>query len=172
MTSDVTIEIMGECEDIEHLLAIIEAAEEDACEYDWGHAAETSDIVASFKEAVENAKAFTLLKSDTTSIFNNVREACRNAGLNYIVSYGPMGEESFSDAIFYRAGGEEFEIPLDAMSEVIPMRDVREAAEIGIHAVRRVIADYDRKVLKDVEQTFVVPEAVVAEIAARTNPSP
>jgi hypothetical protein len=166
MDYDVTIEIMGECGDIEVLKEIIEAASEDAAESYWYHAAEDYDVVAAMSKAVEEGGMLTLVKSDTRSIFNNLRSACRDAGLSYVVSKGTTGDEGFDEAIFYRAGGEELETPLDVAAEVIRMREVREAAARGIEAVHEMIAEYDRKVLKDVEKSFRVPADVLAALAA------
>jgi hypothetical protein len=123
MSYDVVIEIMGSLDDTALLRDVIEAAETDAAEVDWCVGADAQDIVEALKASVEEGGMLTLVKSDTSGLFGETREACRKAGLHYVVSYGATGEEGYSDAVFYRAGGEEFAIPLDVGNEVVPMRE-------------------------------------------------
>jgi hypothetical protein len=167
MSYNIAIEIIGSCNDEEALAAIIEAAENDASEYDWGRGADRDDIVALVRKAVDASDVLTLVKSDSLGLFHETRRACQDAGLHYVVSYGGVEQESFSQAIFYRAGGEEFTIPLDVMSEVIPVRDIREAVEKGIGAVRELVVEYDRKVLKDIDKSFTVPSGLLEAMEAR-----
>lgn len=172
MSYDVVIEIMGTCTDAALLRDLVEAAETDASERDWYVAADDADIIEAIKVAVEEGGILTLMKSDTLGLFHETREACQSAGLHYVVSYGSSGEEGFSEAIFYRAGGEEFAIPLDPGNEVVPMRDLRTAVEQGLDAVREMIAEYDRKVLKDIDRSFSVPGDIVQEIASEIAARP
>jgi hypothetical protein len=172
MSYDVVIEIMGTSEDASLLRNVIEAAETDAAEVDWCVGADSQDIVDALKNAVEKGGMLTLVKSDTLGLFHETREACQQAGLNYIVSYGASGEEGFSEGIFYRDGGEEFAIPLDAGNEVVPMRDLREAVLIGLEAVQELIAEYDRKVLKDVPREFAVSADILQELQSEIGTRP
>ncbi|MNU30453.1 hypothetical protein D3C71_189530 [compost metagenome] len=172
MSYDVVIEIMGTCTDASLLRDVVEAAETDAAERDWGIGADASDIIEALEAATEDGGMLVLLKSDTGGLFGETREACRLAGLNYVVSYGASGEEGFSEAIFYRAGGEEFAIPLDPGNEVVPMRDLRTAVEQGLDAVKEMIAEYDRKVLKDIDRSLSVPRDIVQEIASEIAARP
>lgn len=172
MSYDVVIEIMGACTDAALLRDVVEAAETDAAERDWYVAADDADIIEAVRTATEEGGLLTLMKSDTLGLFHETREACQRAGLHYVVSYGPSGEEGFSEAIFYRAGGEEFAIPLDPGNEVVPMRDLRAAVEQGLDAVKEMIAEYDRKVLKDIDRSFAVPGDIVQEIASEIAAKP
>lgn len=169
MSYDVVIEIMGGIADAETLLNVVEALEVDACEWPWGHGADAADIIDQVRKAVEEKGMLTLVKSDTGGLFAEARSACQEAGLSYIVSYGQTGEEGYSEAIFYRDGGEEFQIPLDVGNEMIPLRDVREAVRHGAAAVQAVIDEYDRKVLKDVPREFFVAPAILAELSDSGN---
>lgn len=170
MSYDVVIEIMGEVADAEALRNVVEALEEDAAELNWGMGAETDDILSQVEVAIEGQGMLTLFKSDTGGLFAETRSACREAGLSYIVSYGDCGCDGYSQGIFYRAGGEEFAIPLDVANEVIPLRDIREAVKNGVDAVQAVIDAYDRKVLKDVPREFVVSSDILDEISAEAAP--
>ncbi len=172
MSYDVVIEIMGSCTDAALLRDVIEAAETDAAERDWYVAADDADIIEAIKVAVEEGGILTLMKSDTLGLFRETREACQNAGLHYVVSYGSSGEEGFSEGIFYRAGGEEFVIPLDVGNEVVPMRDLRASVEQGLDAVKEMIAEYDRKVLKDIDRSLAVPVGIVQELASEIAARP
>lgn len=166
MNRNVIIEIIGESSDAEALWEVVDALEEDACEHHWGHAAETSDILASMRRASEGGGMATFMKSETGRLFNETRKACKDAGFHFVVSYGPADAEGFTEAIFYRAGGEEFTIPLDVANEVIPLREIREATKQGLDAVQAVIDEYDRKTLKDIEKTFSVPEDLMESLEA------
>lgn len=166
MYRNVIIEIFGASSEADALWKVIDTLEEDACEHQWGRAADTTDILASMRSAVDGGGMAVFMKSDTGRLFNDTREACRDAGLHYIVSYGPADAQGFTEAIFYRAGGEEFTIPLDVGNEVIPLRDIREATKQGLDAVQAVIDEYDRKTLKDIEKTFSVPEELMETLEA------
>jgi hypothetical protein len=168
---DVAIEIMGNCDDAAVLRDVIEAAETDAAQIDWRMGADDRDIIEAISAAVQENRVLTLVKSETRGLFGETRKACQEAGLHYVVSYGVSGEEDFREGIFYRAGGDEFQIPLDVANEVVPMRDVRNAVSQGFEAVKEMIAEYDRKALKDVPKELVVPaevlESLTSEFGAR-----
>ncbi|NTF17321.1 hypothetical protein G6L37_02595 [Agrobacterium rubi] len=167
MSYDVVIEIMGEATDADALRNVAEALEEDASEWPVCHGADFDDIVGQMKKAAATGDMLVLYKTDSRGLFQSARSACQEAGLSYVVSFGPTGGGTiYDEAIFCRDGGEEFQIPLDAGNEVIPLRDVRKAALVGVEAVQAVIDEYDRKVLKDVPRTFTVSSEVLETLEA------
>jgi hypothetical protein len=52
------------------------------------------------------------------------------------------------------------------------MRDLREAVLIGLEAVQELIAEYDRKVLKDIPREFAVSADILQELQSEIGTRP
>lgn len=168
MERDTVIEIFGHCDDVDALQAIAVAAENDNAQREWNEMVGAEEVIQEMARATEGGYALRLTKEDSSYLLEETRAACQRAGLSYVVSSGPTSSSKYDEAIFYRSGGEELTLPLDVMNEVVPMRDVRDAAEHGIEAVLKMIRNYDYRTLKDVERKLTVAPEIIEALTDHT----
>lgn len=132
---DVEIEIFGRVSDIGKMS---ELAEEAAGEgyVAWGPSFEADELPSLIDEAVREKRALVLTRSDTGDLFECTREACRAAGLSYLVSYGDNGGEGFDNVYAWRPGMEdEIEFALIDGAPALSIEEVHTLAAQGVDAV-------------------------------------
>jgi len=140
MRSDVVIEIFGRVGDPDAVMALAEAAADEGF-IDWESRIESDEIIGLLEEAAANGRALTLTRSDTTNWFLGVREACRRAGLSYVVSGGMSGAEGFSSGLSWSPDtDEEFHFELTGDAASVKVSEVAKAARMGIEAVNELVA--------------------------------
>mgnify|MGYP001424656747 FL=1 len=139
MRSDVVIEIFGRVSDPDAVMTLAEAAADEGL-IDWDSQVEPDELVGLLEEASDNGRALTLTRSDTTNWFLGVREACRQAGLSYVVSGGMSGAEGFSSGLSRSPEmDEEFHFELSDDAASVKVSEVAKAARLGIEAVNELV---------------------------------
>lgn len=167
MRSDIVIEIFGTPTDSETFGKVLDAAFLEGATLDWEADAADVELAESALQAADENGMLRLMKSDTNSEFNDIREACKLAGASYIFSSGPSGGEGYDTASYWKPGMDtEFTATLDGINPVLNAREVREAALEGIEAVNALLAHHDRMTLAYVSKKLVLSEDIRAELEA------
>lgn len=144
MRSDVVIEIFGEVSDVN---AIRNLAEQAAAEgmIDWDTSFDENEFVGFLIEAANDGRAFVLTRQDTGNFFEGVTSACQAAALSYVVSFGPSGDERYTNGFSWQPGmSEEFKFDTDGADVTITLASVRSAAAMGIDAINELVARTSR----------------------------
>ncbi len=159
------IEIFGTAQDAQALEALAVAAEEAGLAVDWNERMREDEIIDAMFEAADSGEWLRLVKDECGS-FDEVLEACRNAGLSYIHTRGISGDEGYNTAYFWTPGWEkEFECGLvNGITIGVPFEDLQRAAQDGYDAVRTLVATYERNTLANVEKSLNLSPEVVAEL--------
>lgn len=165
------IEIFGTANDAKAIEALAEAAQWAGLALDWNERMHSSEVIEAMVEASNDGEWLRLVK-DECGTFDEVLEACRNAGLSYIHTRGISGDEGYNTAYFWTPGWEkEFECGLvNGVTIGIPFEDIQRASQQGYDAVRELVAGYERNTLANVEKTLkLAPEAVADLVGPRLN---
>jgi hypothetical protein len=159
------IEIFGTAEDAKALKELAEAAQWAGLAVDWNERMRSDEIIEAMLEANDGGEWLRLVK-DECGDFNEVLEACRNAGLSYIHTRGISGDEGYQSASYWTPGWEkEFQAGLvHGITVGVPFEDIQRASEEGYGAVRALVAEYRRNTLATVEKSLNLSPEVVAEL--------
>lgn len=139
MSYDVEIRIFGEVSDPE---AIFELANSAAAE---GKINYLFDFKANkFPEMLEQAaregQALTLTRRGATDLFDDIRTACQEARLSYVLKHGETGADDFTGGIAWNPElKKEREFLLSGNHLVFRGADVMMAAKRGIEAVNALV---------------------------------
>lgn len=140
MSYDATIKIFGKVSNPEAVWELALAASAET-RVGWIDSFEPSAFLSMLQSASADGEALTLTRSSTDDLLNGVSEACREAGLSYVVSYGENGGDGFTDGFSWRPGmPDEVSFSLDGETPTLPLAQVAEAAKAGIEAVRALVA--------------------------------
>lgn len=139
MSYDVEIRIFGKAADPEAVWELAKAAASEG-KVDWIGAVP----VAGFAELIEKTafaeQPLCLGRHNTTDFFEEVRSCCQDAGLSYVVRFGPKGMEGFSEGFSWKPGMKnEFHFHLDGENPALKLSEVRKAAQKGIAAVSALV---------------------------------
>lgn len=166
------IEIFGASDDAKALVVLAEDAELDGMALDWNTYSPSEEIVEAMIEASKEGDWLRLVCDDCDDL-EQVRKACRDANLSYILSRGISGDEGYHSATYWQPGfKEEYTAGLvDGITLAIPYEEIRQAAAVGMEAVQRLVTDFERNTLVYVEKTIRLSPEVVSELrGAITSP--
>lgn len=155
MRSNVEIRFGGKVSDAE---AIFEVASSAAAEgtLDWFTCLSTDEFPDLLVRAAEEGTPIVLKQRDTYDFFEGLREACREAGLSYVVLYGSVKSQNYKDGFAWKPGmSDEQEFKVEGEDQAFTLNSVREAAQSGIDAIASLIGETER--LLDVGKIEIEP---------------
>lgn len=170
MSSDVTIEIfgrvaIGSAEAIQDLA--VQAADEGTL--DWSEPLNDDEFVDLLTAAAAERRAVLLTRSDTGNFFEGVTSACQRAGLSYVVSVGPTGEDGYTDGFSWAPGmEEEFHFEISGDNPSIKISEVRTLLAQGGDALQKRLDELETRTQAaavEIEPGFI--EAFAAFTAER-----
>jgi hypothetical protein len=168
MASDVIIEIFGQIDTLDGLLAVAAAAAEEAL-IDWTTPINEVEAAEAMIDAANwSASPFRLTRSDTHNHFDAVSAACRAHGVAYARYSGSTGSDGYDEAVAWKPGMErEGVFATDGAQPVIPLEAIAKAASEGIDAVRALVKKHQAASISEVERTLSVADDVVEAYEAR-----
>lgn len=173
MASDVVIEIFGKVTNPEAIHALAFEASEEAS-VDWSVAVEQATFIELVNEAAATERALMLTRKDTNNLFEGVTAACQEAGLAYVVTSGPTGEDFYTDGFSWAPGmDEEFHYELANSEPAIKIKDIRSQLAKGMPEFEKFIATIEAscKVGKiELEPGFADAYAAYVEAPGRRAP--
>lgn len=159
------IEIFGSSDDAKAIVGVAEDAELDGMALDWNTYSPSEEIIEAMIEASQEGEWLRLVCDDCDDL-DHIRKACREANLCYILSRGISGDEGYHSATYWRPGFEEEHTAglVDGITLAIPYEEIRQAAAVGMEAVRTLLTDFERNTLVHVEKRLRLSPEVASEL--------
>jgi len=105
-----------------------------------------AEFLTMLEDAEREKRAVVLTRGRTTDFFEGVREACREAGLSYVVKYGDSGAEGFHAGFSWAPGQKgEKAFVLNGGNPVLTADAVLGAAKSGLEAVVSIAEEAKRR---------------------------
>ena len=145
MTCDIEISIFGK---VSNFVAVFEVAHSAATEGRINYLEEFGpEAFLPMLEAAEREnRAVVLTRGRTTDFFQDLRDACREAGLSYVVKYGESGSEGFRAGFSWKPGQRgEHAFLMNGGKTVLTVDSVRSAASVGLDAVADLVENTARR---------------------------